>query len=81
MQRLRELRLNTGRSLKTVAEEVKALTGEWVDPATLSKAERGMAGLPDRKKLALARYWDMSVGALFFGEETEGSSGSEDAAS
>lgn len=50
---------------KTLRELAEAVGMDW---AHLSRVERGKGACSDEKKIALARYFDVPVGALFFGE-------------
>jgi transcriptional regulator with XRE-family HTH domain len=58
--RLRELREARGEGLRECASVV------GIDPAQLSKVERGIVGCSDEMKVTIAQHFGVSVGALFF---------------
>lgn len=61
-RKLRELR-----GVFRTQEEVAKAVG--IERSALSRYEKGEQIPTDRVKLALAEYYGVSVGALFFGEE------------
>lgn len=59
--RLRHERVRRGYSLRQLARELS------INATHLSRVERGIEGLSDRRKVQVARLFGLSVDELFFG--------------